>query len=175
MLCDWSLQASTSLMRLSCRILNLWEEQNIENISSNAEKQTRHTLISELLIPKWSTESYAVTWGRMTPEMSCRYSEPAFTRNPKLWLVASRTPLSGQKLSLPFQNKLLCGVLQQSSDPSSACIQPYLHFTCKVLQQPCYQIHALLQSGMDISKHEPSFKCFVSYYPSCFNLQSCNK
>lgn len=41
MLCDWSLQASTSLMKLSCRILNLWEQENIvESVSRNIETRT---------------------------------------------------------------------------------------------------------------------------------------
>lgn len=55
MLCDWSLQASTSLMRLSCRILNLWEEQNIENISSNAATDNTHAdlRITDIKMKHW--------------------------------------------------------------------------------------------------------------------------
>lgn len=114
MLCDWSLQASTSLMRLSCRILNLREEQNIvENISNITATRAMH---KNILISKFSTKTCVHLQQEVWPHRCCSSSccKPAFTGNPKLWLTA-KTPLFGHKQPLYFQNKLLHEVLQQCS------------------------------------------------------------
>lgn len=61
MLCDWSLQASTSLMRLSCRMLNLWEMQNItENVSSNITIRT--TCLTDLKIKHYDLYIATSNW-----------------------------------------------------------------------------------------------------------------